>query len=155
MSGFHRPTSAESGTSCEMTLPIAHPQDAGRFQRTVSVPVMATSALSDISERSNEPDNLAKQRPAQDSSPERSISQASVIAVHGTTVGDASGHGAGGQGHRQDEPMSSQEQVKHSTSEKEQAGKESAVEPGESLRHESPKKRYSIDIIKSAPSNIH
>ena len=133
-----------------MTLPIAQPpQDAGRFQRTVSMPVMA-SALSDISERSNEPEQVKRSLEIpQDSSPDRSISQASVVAVHGTTIGDQSTTGQ----QRQPEETS-QEQVKKSQTEREQLGKES-TEMVEIVGHESPKKRYTIGIIKSVPSNIH
>ena len=61
---FIRPNSVESEASCETNMPQDAPQqpvvscsdDTPRAQRSISIPVMATSALSDISERSVEPD---------------------------------------------------------------------------------------------------
>lgn len=68
---FARPTSGESEVSCETNVPQdAPPQAAGkccedggggpRTQRSISIPVVATSALSDISERSNEPEQAKR-----------------------------------------------------------------------------------------------
>lgn len=149
---FIRPTSVESEVSCDTNIAQDAPQESvvkcsdetPRTQRSISIPVMATSALSDISERSVEPDQ--NRRPPdlpEESSPDGPAYHENDdcnINNNNNNDDETNGDGQGGKHTVNNSPSKQPVNVEKETNVTNERG-ECTTEGGETVAHANPQKR--------------